>query len=205
MILDARLPDSLQALIDARLDTIDRMLLGRMSRTERLSIVKEVESQIYEQLHVNEAAELGRAEVLAVLGRLDPPEAYLPEERREGTAQIDAAAYWLAAPQRVSISHSQLARASGLLGLLTLGMIMIGWPVLSFLADFLVSPALFQVVFFVSIGLVFVVGLASLILGISSRMGNGWAITGITTGLISQLISYTVGFFALVKLLGVTL
>ena len=71
---------STQHLIDSRLDTIDRMLLGRVSRQERLEIVREVEAQIFEQLHERGAEEPTREDVLAVLARLDPPEAYLPEE-----------------------------------------------------------------------------------------------------------------------------
>ena len=45
-----QIPESLQALIDSRLDTIDRMLLGRLPRGERLEVVREVESQIFELL-----------------------------------------------------------------------------------------------------------------------------------------------------------
>ena len=46
MVATARISDSVQTLIDSRLDTIDRMLLGRLSRQDRLAIVREVESQI---------------------------------------------------------------------------------------------------------------------------------------------------------------
>ena len=48
MVDTVQLSDSLQALIDSRLDTVDRMLLGRLSRQDRLAIVREVESQIHE-------------------------------------------------------------------------------------------------------------------------------------------------------------
>ena len=74
------LSESLQCLIDSRLDTIERMLLGRVARAERLAIVREVESQIHELLSERETDELSREDVLSVLARLDPPEAYLPEE-----------------------------------------------------------------------------------------------------------------------------
>ena len=79
-VATTELSRSTQHLIDSRLDTIDRMLLGRVSRQERLEIVREVEAQIFEQLHERGADEFSREDVLAVLGRLDPPEAYLPEE-----------------------------------------------------------------------------------------------------------------------------
>ena len=37
-VAPVRLPESLQALIDARLDTVDRMLLGRVPRPDRMAI-----------------------------------------------------------------------------------------------------------------------------------------------------------------------
>ena len=75
------LSGSLQALVDSRLDTIDRMLMGRVPRQDRLAIVREVEAQVFELLQERGAEELTREDVLAVLARLDPPEAYLPEEK----------------------------------------------------------------------------------------------------------------------------
>ena len=74
------LSDAVQTLIDARLDTIDRMLLGRVPRSDRLAIVREVEGQIHDLLAERGSDEPDRDDVLAVLARLDPPEAYLPEE-----------------------------------------------------------------------------------------------------------------------------
>jgi len=79
-VTTAQISDSLQTLIDSRLDTIERMLLGRIPRQDRLAIVREVESQIHELLQANDSEELTREDVLAVLARLDPPEAYIPEE-----------------------------------------------------------------------------------------------------------------------------
>src|SRR5262245_2628824 len=75
-----RLPRHLQRLIDARLDTIDRMLLGRLPRADRLAVAREVEAQVHELLGERHGHELDREDVLAVLAQLDPPEAYLPEE-----------------------------------------------------------------------------------------------------------------------------
>ena len=45
-----QLPQALETLIESRLDTIDRMLVGRVPRQDRLAIVREVESQIYDLL-----------------------------------------------------------------------------------------------------------------------------------------------------------
>jgi hypothetical protein len=41
-VATARISESLQTLIDSRLDTIDRMLMGRVGRAERMAIVREV-------------------------------------------------------------------------------------------------------------------------------------------------------------------
>jgi hypothetical protein len=69
-----------QYLIDARLDAIERILMdNRVPRTERSEIVSAVEEQIWELLGSTEA-EITRAEVLRVLGSLDPPEAYCGDE-----------------------------------------------------------------------------------------------------------------------------
>lgn len=65
-----QLSTALQSLIDSRLDTVDRMLLSRVPRGERLAIVREVESQIDELLSERETDEVSREDVLAVLGRL---------------------------------------------------------------------------------------------------------------------------------------
>ena len=88
-VATTQLSESLQVLVDARLDTIDRMLLGRVPRADRLAIVRDLETQIFELLQERDrdAGELGRDDVLAVLSSLDPPEAYLPEETDEGPAQ----------------------------------------------------------------------------------------------------------------------
>ncbi len=82
VIASIHVSESLQTLIDCRLDTIDRMLLGRLPRSERVEIVREVESQIFDLLGERNSDELTREDVLAVLARLDPPEAYLPDEAR---------------------------------------------------------------------------------------------------------------------------
>src|SRR5215217_7291486 len=74
------LAPTLQALIDLRLDTIDRLLLNHLPRQDRVNIVSEVEAQIFELLGEQGDDEPTRDDVLAVLARLDPPEAYVPED-----------------------------------------------------------------------------------------------------------------------------
>ncbi|MGD9644856.1 MAG: hypothetical protein AB7U73_04035 [Pirellulales bacterium] len=70
----------LQALVDERLDAIERVLLSTgVSRGERGGIVGEVETQIFELLARRTSGEPTRDDVLAVLSQLDPPESYAPE------------------------------------------------------------------------------------------------------------------------------
>lgn len=85
-----RLESTLQAMVDDRLDAIDRVLLeSGMSRSERRGIAEEVEAQIYELLGRRAAGEPTRADVLAVLESLDPPEAYAPEGHRAAWRRLD--------------------------------------------------------------------------------------------------------------------
>lgn len=137
------LTETQQALIDARLDTIDRMLMGRVPRTDRMEIVREVESQIQELLAERHTAEVSRDDILEVLRRLDPPEAYLPEESEaEGHSR---------APRFVNVSSSPAAktqltgfkygRLGGILGLCSFGMIFL-FPVLYIFVAMLESEIL---------------------------------------------------------------
>lgn len=72
-------PD-LERLIDERLDAVDRILsLSRTARSERMQILSDLESQIRDRLVSRTSEEPTRADLLAVLAELDPPEAYLDE------------------------------------------------------------------------------------------------------------------------------
>lgn len=109
--------NSTRLLIDARLDAIDRALFGRVSRAERLDVVGEVESRIDELLRerVGPGREPSRDDVLAVLTRLDPPEAYLGDEaaepRREPTASGALAAVGEPSP-RAAIASAFLGASA---------------------------------------------------------------------------------------------
>lgn len=70
------LPDDVRRRIDDHLDAIERVLLaGEVSRTERRTIVDEVETQIYDMLAARPEQEPAAA-VTAILAALDPPAAY---------------------------------------------------------------------------------------------------------------------------------
>ena len=70
------LPDDVRRRIDDHLDAIERVLLaGEVSRTERRTIVDEVETQIYDMLAARPEQDPATA-VTAILAALDPPAAY---------------------------------------------------------------------------------------------------------------------------------
>lgn len=175
-----------QHLIDCRLDTIDRMLLGRVSRQERLEIVREVEAQIFEQLHERGAEEPGREDVLAVLGRLDPPEAYLPEEDGELGAVPSRGAV---VPRRGrSESPSKPAqwagRVSGILALVGTVIVLLGTPVTYGLVLATNSELVLIGLGGAIIAISFVCSALGVILAAYSRLASGWSVVGLVVGIL---------------------
>jgi hypothetical protein len=196
-----RLSDALQTLVDSRLDTIDRMLLGRVPRQDRLAIVREVESQIFDLLPERDAGELSREDVLAVLARLDPPEAYLPEDDEEGPA---LSSIHLPAPADVSArpwrrGDPRAARASGILGLVALVLVILS-PLVYMLAMLFQSEILLFGLGGMVLLMVVVTGLLGLVLGVYSRVRGAWAVTGVVTSALA-LFSSLLGTAALLLLL----
>ncbi len=85
MSVMSELAPSLQRLVDARLDAIERHLIdARMPRNERQDIVSSVEDQIFELLGRTGKEEPSREDVLQVLCSIDPPEAYANVDRPAG-------------------------------------------------------------------------------------------------------------------------
>jgi hypothetical protein len=188
-VATTELSRSTQHLIDSRLDTIDRMLLGRVSRQERLEIVREVEAQIFEQLRERGADEFSREDVLAVLGRLDPPEAYLPEEEGERgpiPARISARPR-ASQDQPVRRGDPRIAKASGILGLVALAMILLGTPIVYGLAIATQSEFVLLGLGGANLALCFVGAILAIALTIHSRLSSPWAIVGLVNGVLSIL------------------
>ncbi len=80
MMMTIDLAPSLQRLIDARLDTIERTLMSNGApRSDRKQIVAAIEDQLLEMLSRIEGGEPTREDVLKVLAALDPPEAFLED------------------------------------------------------------------------------------------------------------------------------
>ena len=189
-VASVRLPESLQALIDARLDTVDRMLLGRVPRPDRLAIVGDLEAQILDLLQGREADELGRDDVLAVLARLDPPEAYLPEEGGAGPAP---GAGPCCHPGRCpGGTGPRAAKLSGVAGLSALALILLS-PLVYVVAALLESEAVLFVGAFGVGGLVFIGGLVGLVLGIRAWREGPWAILGVFASLAALLLAAPAG------------
>jgi hypothetical protein len=190
-IMTTQLSEALQNLIDARLDTIDRMLLGRVPRQDRTAIVREVEGQIYDLLQERDLESLDRDDVLAVLARLDPPEAYLPEE---GSSAPTTAR--LPTPRRPTPSSppssSRVGTVSGILGLLALG-VAFSSPLVFIVSELLGSQILMIAALFGTVGLVFVGGILAIVLAIYARLRGAWAIVGLITGIIAVLCSLAGG------------
>jgi hypothetical protein len=189
-VATAQISESLQVLIDSRLDTIERMLLGRLSRQDRLAIVREVESQIHELLEECNSEELTREDVLAVLARLDPPEAYLPEETA-GRPRSVGATVPTRVSQRAPKTNDKLGRASGLLGLGSAGLLLL-LPVCWLVAVALNSEVVLFVLGGGTIVLVLIATIVGLVLGIVARKSGTWAIVGIVTSALAQVLALAV-------------
>jgi hypothetical protein len=196
----AGLSESLQTLIDARLDTIDRMLLGRVSRQDRVSIVREVEGQIFDLLQERDAESLERDDVLAVLARLDPPEAYVPEESGTGAAVVQQPSIRRATPAAPKGS-SRVASASGILGICALGMVLLS-PWVYAAAELFQSQAVFVFGLIAMASLAFVGGVSGVALAIYTRLRGVWAVVGLVTGIIAVLCALAGGGFILLGLMG---
>lgn len=184
-----RLSRPLQRLVDARLDTIDRMLLGRLPRADRLAVVRDVEGQILDLLGERPGHELDREDVLVVLARLDPPEAYLPEEGGfEATAVLLPAARAPRSTPSPAIDPALRGKALalGIGGLLLLGLCGL-WVLILLLA---LIGGVGGAMLFALIGLPLIIILASiptLTLSILWRRGGPWAIVGLVASVVSLL------------------
>jgi hypothetical protein len=90
--------------VDERLAGIDRALRqAGTGRTERMQIVEEVERQLWDML-TECHGEPTRREVLAALARLDPPEAFLPEDMQPTEQREDFAGREYMADHTSSVS-----------------------------------------------------------------------------------------------------
>jgi hypothetical protein len=196
-ITSVRVPDTLQTLIDSRLDTIDRMLVGRLPRSERLEIVREVESQIFELLQERTSDEPTREDVLAVLARLDPPEAYLPDELGNETGDRPRPAIGASRPTQphASPGKRRAALTSGILGIVTIVLLLLIFPVVIGLANILNIGPLILFVWYVPTLITLVSSIGAIWLAVHSRFQSYWGVTGLILGIIDLI--WSLGFVVL--------
>ncbi|QEH38670.1 hypothetical protein OJF2_72760 [Aquisphaera giovannonii] len=203
-----RVSGALRGLIDSRLDTIDRMLLGRLPRSERLDIVREVESQVYELLEERAeqgGGELCREDVLAVLARLDPPEAYLlvAEDGEETPAMRLARSPRGERPRPAAgrppdPADGRLARTSGILGIVGLVFSLLQFPLIEVVGDlFRVPEAIVYGVWFVLTAAVFVLGTLGIVLAGRAGLRRPWAVAGLILGILDVLASLVLAAFGI--------
>lgn len=178
MMTRLELDAPLRTLIDGRLDTIERVLLqAEVSRAERVSIVEEVENQIHELLSRRTSGEPTRADVLAVLASLDPPEAYAPEGYRERLVEQHRVENRRRLPQ-----PSMLAVGSAAGGVLTLLLLALGFALNGFESEaglLLMSPLIL-----LGAGLVTAGGIVSIL---RIRRSEGW-LFGLPAALFAALL-----------------
>ncbi len=195
-------------LIDARLDTIDRMLVGRLPRADRIAIARDVELQIHDLLQERDTEnELGRDDVLEVLARLDPPEAFLPEESLEISGSLPVRLAAVGATPRSTPTHAGVApkptwhaKASGVLGIISLVLVFLV-PIAYMLAMIAGSELLLWGGAVATIIPAFITGLLALIFGLIARPKTGWAIAGSITGGLAMLGSMVLGAYLILILL----
>jgi hypothetical protein len=203
MATTMELAKPLQALIDARLDTIDRMLMGQIPRADRLSILREVESQIEELLAERDAATITRDDIIEVLRQLDPPEAFVPEEIPDPAIRTPqsfsgkrtfSTNFRQNQAQTLSTGKpsSRAGLISGILGLSTFFSFFILLIIAYVIAVFFSSPELLIAeicaISFVGLG----TSLCAIILGIMGRIQGIMPIVGMVKGALSVLLCVVV-------------
>ncbi|MBX7105624.1 MAG: hypothetical protein K1X57_16190 [Gemmataceae bacterium] len=105
------LSPTLRALVDERLDGIERALRSaNMPRVDRLRVVEDVERQLLDML-AETGDRPGRREVLQALAKLDPPEAYLADDSRPAAPVESPSPVGRSLPVSLQ-GYSQLAVAS---------------------------------------------------------------------------------------------
>lgn len=179
----AELAESQQTLIDARLDTIDRMLLGHVSRADRITIVSEVEAQIQELLGAKVGDEASREDVIDALRRLDPPEAYLPDSAERNSSQHRVGRFSSQQPMRQR-NVGRVGWIGGVLGLFSFGWILL-WGLIVVLAQGATATVFLVGLMTMIPPLGFAIGAAALVCSIRGRSQGVLPILGIGFGAIS--------------------
>jgi hypothetical protein len=187
------LAPSLQKLVDARLDNIDRALLSTdVGRYERRQIVSAVEDQIQELVARIDKEEPSREDILRILSSLDPPEAFGSGSMH---AELDQETF---RPVNRFARSSQASRAEPRGNTIAIVSVALG------AASILAIPGLFLLGFF-AFGISVILSFAAMICGIvglcqlsnskGKPMGKVLSILGIVSfpvGLVLMMLFYLV-------------
>ena len=161
-------------------------------------MVREVEGQIYELLGERGGHELDREDVLAVLAKLDPPEAYLPEEGGYEAAAVLLPSRPVGRADR-GATESRRAAVVGILGLLLIGLVML-WPATYLLAVAGVNIGVMLALLYGESFLMIGAGVPIFVLSIIWRRGGAWALVGMVAGALGVLVGLaTAALFVSVK------
>lgn len=118
------LSGTVRRIIDSRLDAIERALMANGTpRGDRLQIVSATEDQILEMLNRQGSDEPTREDVLNVLARIDPPEAYL-DSRAPETSDFPHHPETESRPRHVPAPESREQPADGIPGAAIAGLIL---------------------------------------------------------------------------------
>jgi hypothetical protein len=189
------LAPALQDLVNLRLDTLDRVLLDNVPRLDRVSIVAEVESQIFELLHERGTDELTRDDVLAVLTRLDPPEAYVPVQAAQTRASAGGERFTtLHSTRPRPLNEQRIGTVGGVTGISALGMVVL-IPLIYLLAALFNSEGVLMLGLLLTVGLMSVGGFVAMVLSLCARLRGGLCVAGAVTGALALLLSFSVGTF----------
>jgi len=184
-----------QFLIDTRLEIIDRILRKRMMRSERLAIVQEVEAQIQELLADLDPQEVTREDVLRVLAKLDPPEAYLSD------SPLPQKSFHHSFNQRPIIVNNRARQNSriikgligGILGILSV----ISYILLIYIDKLMIfDPKILGIMAGLPGLTCSVTALILSIIAVVQRQ-SGWAITGIIGGFMSFPFWFLICYYAI--------
>jgi hypothetical protein len=145
-----------------------------------------------------------REDVLAVLGRLDPPEAYVPEGAETELKPRPMDSLRPAGPRYSTSSHPGLkaAEASGILGIVMFVLALLLVPMLFVYASWIGGPSRVAILLFwvPSAGLGVAGSNTGIVLAIHARLRNAWAITGLCTGILALLVCLVTSAWLLVEL-----
>ena len=202
--MTAPLADAAQALIDSRLDTIERMLLDQIPRADRLAIVREVEAQLYDHLAERNPDDTDRDAVIAALARLDPPEAFLPDESGAVTRPTVSPSLLIPKPSvRSGVASSSArpqgmiaAKVAGILGIVSTALLVLA--LITILLGIETGAGALEVVFFGLLLLDIPISLLAITFRSLRSIHRGLVDRGTCHGIIAlvSLLSYSIYFIS---------